>query len=276
MRAVALALTLVLMLSFMTLPAGAASVIKVNDINVMVNNRIFQPTDTNGKPVRVFEYNGTTYAPLRALAEAYGLSVGYSPEARCAYVYEGTTPDLSGIKATDTNMVFPATNGKAQLIVQPINIVVKGKIFQPKDANGNPVPVFETGGTTYAPLRALAESYGLEVGYDSAKRLAYVTQPNSDSAFTQLPDGSTLVAAKLKQPQNDGTVVPSPITYFSRTTKPGTVRTDLQELEHVHSSAVPDYLNLLNEFGFELCATDLNETYNTWFFYEEGQQHRSG
>lgn len=47
-------------------------------------------------------------------------------------------------------------------------------MFQPKDANGNPVSVFVYSGTTYAPLRALAEAYGLTVGYDSEKKLASV------------------------------------------------------------------------------------------------------
>jgi hypothetical protein len=46
--------------------------------------------------------------------------------------------------------------------------------------NGNSVMVFTYNGTTYAPLRALAEAYGLEVGYDSAKQLVTV-----NSSFTQ-------------------------------------------------------------------------------------------
>lgn len=33
-----------------------------------------------------FTYNGTTYAPLRALAEAYGLEVGYDAEKKMATV----------------------------------------------------------------------------------------------------------------------------------------------------------------------------------------------
>ena len=34
--------------------------------------------------------------------------------------------------------------------------------------------MFTYDGTTYAPLRALAEAYGLEVGYDAANRIATV------------------------------------------------------------------------------------------------------
>ena len=37
--------------------------------------------------------------------------------------------------------------------------------------------VFTYNGTTYAPLRALAEAYGLEVGYDSQQNIATVNRP---------------------------------------------------------------------------------------------------
>lgn len=60
--------------------------IEVGTINVLVNGKEFHPTDPNGKPVDIFVYNGTTYAPLRALAEAYGLTVGYDREKNLATV----------------------------------------------------------------------------------------------------------------------------------------------------------------------------------------------
>lgn len=55
-----------------------------------------------------------------------------------------------------------------------IKILVNGEEFKPKDVNGNDVMTFTYNGTTYAPLRALAEAYGLEVGYDAAKKIATV------------------------------------------------------------------------------------------------------
>lgn len=71
-----------------------------------------------------------------------------------------------------------AISGNMTIEVDPINIQIDGEIFQPKDAGGNDVPVFVYNGTTYAPLRALAEAYGLEVGYDAEKNMASVTNPN--------------------------------------------------------------------------------------------------
>lgn len=72
---------------------------------------------------------------------------------------------------------FAAITGKTTIEVGPISIMVKGEIFQPTDVNGNPVDVFVYKGTTYAPLRALAEAYGLEVSYDGEAKMAVVEEP---------------------------------------------------------------------------------------------------
>ena len=64
-----------------------------------------------------------------------------------------------------------------------IKILVNGEEFKPKDANGNDVMTFTYNGTTYAPLRALAEAYGLEVGYDDAKKMATVSGSDPKDAF---------------------------------------------------------------------------------------------
>ena len=86
-----------IMLVSSTTPAFAAQsrTITVSPINVMVGGKVFLPTDPNGKNVPVFVYNGTTYAPLRALAEAYGLQVGYDSDVtfrRLFKKYIGMSP----------------------------------------------------------------------------------------------------------------------------------------------------------------------------------------
>ena len=67
-----------------------------------------------------------------------------------------------------------ASDGSLTLTIHPIKVLVNGEVFQPKDVAGNDVLVFTYDGTTYAPLRALAEAYGLEVGYDAENRIATV------------------------------------------------------------------------------------------------------
>lgn len=81
-----------------------------------------------------------------------------------------------------------AISGHMTIEVDPINVQVNGAVFQPKDANGNEVPVFVYNGTTYAPLRALAETYGLEVGYDAENNMATVVDPDAKPVDTPTPD----------------------------------------------------------------------------------------
>ena len=81
-----------------------------------------------------------------------------------------------------------ASVGAFDITVSPIDLLVHGNVFQPKDVNGKDVMVFVYEGTTYAPVRALAEAYGLQVGYDSGKNLATVSQPEVDNtagAYTE-------------------------------------------------------------------------------------------
>ena len=78
----------------MTVPALANSLFTITvdpNIDIMVNGEVFQPKNVQGDDVMVFVYQGTTYAPLRALAEAYGLEVGYDGDAKMATVNERAT-----------------------------------------------------------------------------------------------------------------------------------------------------------------------------------------
>lgn len=88
----------------------------------------------------------------------------------------------AALLSTATVSAF-AADGMLTLSVQPVRVLVNGAVFQPKDAAGRDALVFTYNGTTYAPVRALAEEYGLEVGYDSSKGLVTVgTAPAGDFA----------------------------------------------------------------------------------------------
>lgn len=89
-----------------------------------------------------------------------------------------------------------AATGQLTITVDPINIQVNGETFAPKDATGADVPVFAYNGTTYAPLRALAEAYGLEVGYDSESNMATVSDPETISQGSE-PESVSRVEVKL-------------------------------------------------------------------------------
>lgn len=94
-----LAATLVAGLSITAL--AATRTIQVNDdIKVTLNGAQFAPKDANGKEVPLFSYNGTTYAPVRAICEAAGLKVDYDSATYTAVLttqdqYIASTPSAS-------------------------------------------------------------------------------------------------------------------------------------------------------------------------------------
>ena len=102
-RILAVSLALCLGLGTAALAAGGTRTIEVlTGMKVLVNGEEFTPTDVNGSAVDVFAYNGTTYVPIRAMSEAFGLEVGYDA-AQQAAVVNGTAG--SSVAAPDTRDV---------------------------------------------------------------------------------------------------------------------------------------------------------------------------
>ena len=54
-------------------------------------------------------------------------------------------------------------------------IVIDGESLQPKDVNGNPVDAVIYKGTTYLPVRAIANAMGMSVDWDQSTRTVYLT-----------------------------------------------------------------------------------------------------
>ena len=93
---------------------------------------------------------------------------------------------ITALALIPLTLTVMAVNGMT-ITVSPINIQVDGADFKPTDAKGNSVPVFTYDGTTYAPLRALAEAYGLEVGYNAEKNMATVGETAEPETPETLP-----------------------------------------------------------------------------------------
>lgn len=51
-----------------------------------MNDIKLYPKDANGNPVEVFAYNGTTYLPVRAIAEALNVAVYWDGKTRSVYL----------------------------------------------------------------------------------------------------------------------------------------------------------------------------------------------
>ncbi|OBR65735.1 hypothetical protein A7K91_14330 [Paenibacillus oryzae] len=97
---------------------GKLTTIKVvqGGIKLFVDGKLIKPTDSEGKVVEPFIYDGTTYLPLRALSNAltnYEKSVSW--DAKTSSIYVGQAP----VKAqTDFSEITPYAHSYTTLPVQ--------------------------------------------------------------------------------------------------------------------------------------------------------------
>ncbi len=57
-----------------------------DNIKIIIDGKDCHPTDANGNEVEPFVYNGTTYLPVRAIANAFDKAVYWDGENKCVYL----------------------------------------------------------------------------------------------------------------------------------------------------------------------------------------------
>jgi Copper amine oxidase N-terminal domain. len=93
-KIIALLFIIGIVLSTAVIGAGTNKDINVNtDISVIIDGEEFIPKDAYGNVVEIFEYNGTTYVPVRAIAEVLSKSpvwIEYDEETRKVEIISAT------------------------------------------------------------------------------------------------------------------------------------------------------------------------------------------
>ncbi len=90
-RRIALILGLALAVCLLATPALATTVrtvtatLNYNDIKILIDGEEIIPTDVNGDSTEPFIINGSTYVPIRAIAEAFGYDVDWD-EQTCTVI----------------------------------------------------------------------------------------------------------------------------------------------------------------------------------------------
>ena len=94
----------------------AAQNISVNGgVKLKIDGQLFTPKDVNGNVVDVFEYNGTTYVPVRAVSQAFEKDVSWDNDTRTVIINSKSdeTPAAPSQSFSRTN---PAPIGTEQTI----------------------------------------------------------------------------------------------------------------------------------------------------------------
>lgn len=158
---IALGLLLVLIFTSTGVFASSLKNIEVgfNEITLYVDGK---KVDTDN-----ILYKGTTYVPLRATADMLKKNVSFDASTKTANISD------SGVKDSATAVKGTATKGKKKINVEfnAINIVVNEKSIAADNI------LYE--GTTYAPIRAVAESMNKIVVWDQETFSAYIDDASS-------------------------------------------------------------------------------------------------
>ena len=190
-KAISVMLVIVLMFS-LCLPVsatqGSTNVdITYRQIKVLVNGVEITPCDGNGNPTEPFIMNstGTTYLPVRAVANALGLEVEWNPVSSTISLTSGAQPNYGVGEPAATYAVRTE-----KITYRDISIYVDGA-----KVNTSAEPfIMNSNSTTYLPLRAVAAALGLTVGWDSAT--STVTLNSAPQQDTDKPLNAEQIYAK--------------------------------------------------------------------------------
>ena len=131
------------------------------EVKILLDGKELIPQDVNGKSTEPFIIDGTTYLPIRAVASALGLKVEWKAETSSIHLTAGGEANYGSGESVGTKRIVSATLG-----YRGIKLYMGGKLLSLKDANGKTVEPFLMGGTTYVPVRAIADALGLSVDWN--------------------------------------------------------------------------------------------------------------
>ena len=180
----------------MSVTAFAASrTIPVSDgIRVLVNGQAFQPKDGNGAPVELFSYNGTIYAPVRAICEAAGMEVSYDSKTMTAHITarsEQPAKEASKPAAQDSTLIDEARAKQIALEHAKVN---------ESDAVFTEVKLSKGFGSAQYELefRSGASEYDYKIDAVSGNILKF-DQEYHDDYKTQTTTSGTITAERAKE-----------------------------------------------------------------------------
>ena len=131
--------------------------------------------NAQGESVYPILYGGSTYLPLRAIASLLGVQVDWHPDG-----FQWATGRIIHLQRGGQAQSFPATQSQStrqvQATIDPgVRIFFDGAIEIMRDANRNQVHPLMFEGTTYLPVRAVAEILDLSINWVAATRTVQIT-----------------------------------------------------------------------------------------------------
>lgn len=190
-RVICVALILCLAASGLTFASQKSkkSGITYRGIKVVINNQEITPCDANGNPTEPFivDSEGTTYLPVRAVAGALGLDVGWEDATSTVVLKSGGT-----VKHGKGNAKRSSHSKKAELHYRDLKITLDGKQVALKNEAGVVIEPFIMDDSTYLPVRAVGTALGCEIGWNDATSTVSLTEKNAGFKIYSQPQSVTV------------------------------------------------------------------------------------
>ena len=157
-----------------------------DNYKVYIDNTLADLTDANGTTVEPFVYNGTTYLPVRGVAQAMGAQVTYDGPSKSVYIWDKMVPgetlmmDVCQPYAASSNTVLKCISSEGH------SFEMDGK----KRSNGM---YFEYGGNALFNLDGRFNSLSLDVGH--------VDNLEAEKTISFIVDGRTVKMVELEPEQ---------------------------------------------------------------------------
>ena len=219
-------LSLVLAITLLSACLTAGAELKLNSgsinihsgIRIDVDGKEFVPVDSDGIPVEVFLYDGTTYLPVRAISNLFGLGIEWDNETKSVYLGSRKGVELPKYTAAADFAASPfKVENKTVTVHTGISIYYNDEYFQPTDSEGFSVETFLYNGTTYLPVRAISTLMNAAIDWDQATKTVLLSmtaetpevpaEPGVSQADIDSIVGAAEAAAK-KYTDSEGLMMP--------------------------------------------------------------------
>jgi len=157
-------------------------------INITIDGKELIPVDAAGRSVEPFIYNGTTYLPVRGVANALDLSVDWDSDTNTVLLTSGGTAITPVEKAKSSHSTVSES-----ITYRDIQILLNGEKLIPKGADGSIVEPFIMDGTTYLPVRAVSEALALFVDWNNETDTVILSTATDGYKVLRVVDGDTIV-----------------------------------------------------------------------------------
>ena len=158
--------------------------VSYQDIKLYINQERATLTDPNGAVVEPFIYEGTTYLPLRSVAESLEKNVAWDGEKNLVSLTDGAE------KKEQQKLEYTPKIAEETISVTYRNIAVSlnGTALTLQTADQKSAEPFIYEGTTYLPLRAVAEATETEVTWDGETKSIYLTAKEAGKTVSESSD----------------------------------------------------------------------------------------